>query len=312
MPSLSAVLKKRRPSNGTTSNSRKGPFLSRNEPTLLEVYDGDDNSHSSSVNVSVLSTKSHSQQLGNDNSNHSSSNRRSRSAPVIGFRETKVRFDLSNNSNNSTGGRGKATAAHSSSSSFSLPSSSPKNSSPVAANAKYADRCWFTAPELDAFKKDVVLLSKHLQKSNAATECNYRRVISSVFSVCGSVPHEVDTRKASILCPADRADLRKNLEKSLERMGLDRITVRVILEDGRQRRQRMAEELRILQQEHASSSSSSSWEERAEAIRQAMEPLSRPSRLFAREMGRALGASCKADATASKDPLRSSSLESLQ
>mmetsp|Transcript_1639 Transcript_1639/g.2350 ORF Transcript_1639/g.2350 Transcript_1639/m.2350 type:complete len:241 (+) Transcript_1639:106-828(+) len=226
---------------------------SRDQRSHTSLKFEDDESQSSSLCVSVTSTKS-------------KSIRRSSSRcipdPSISGRETRVRFDEKRNEKHMS-----------------------------AANSKCRESCWLAQEELYSLKREVALLNKKLARSNSSTECNYRRVVTCVFNVCCSVGLEIDTSNGSLICPADQADLKKCIDKSVARLGLDRITLQVIQEFARSRRALMLIKIEDFQ----AMASTLSKESKADLIQVAVQALSRPSRLFAREVGRAVGASCKVD-----------------
>lgn len=170
----------------------------------------------------------------------------------------------------------------------------------TAANALYNRECWYSQSELVQFKKSVIIMGRKLLNSTDVTDCTYRRVLTCTYNLCRSVPYEVDTARGSILCPRDQADLRKcmmddtttndNKNPCLERMGLDRLTVPVLMEEQNGAKKRVVAKVKELQDKD--SFRQLSFHSQSQVLQAALESLSRPGRLLARETARALAKSC--------------------
>ena len=160
----------------------------------------------------------------------------------------------------------------------------------VAANFGQSDVCWYSQDELVLFKRKVVATAKAYGRSAAPQDCNYRRVVTIIYNICRSCEFELQTPKDSILCPKDRSDLKNNVSSVTERLGLDRLTVPVFLEDVARRKKDMLQKVRDFQ-----AYSAIVTEQEPGKLAQDLALMSRPSRLFARELGRAVASSCVAD-----------------
>eukprot|EP00522_Entomoneis_paludosa_P010672 CAMPEP_0172453988 /NCGR_PEP_ID=MMETSP1065-20121228/11107_1 /TAXON_ID=265537 /ORGANISM="Amphiprora paludosa, Strain CCMP125" /LENGTH=255 /DNA_ID=CAMNT_0013206239 /DNA_START=38 /DNA_END=805 /DNA_ORIENTATION=+ len=146
----------------------------------------------------------------------------------------------------------------------------------TAANHKHSNVCWFSPQELSSFRKETMRQSKKLIQSTSSTECNFRRVVTSIYSTCCAVPMELENGRR-FLCPADTHDFQKCLHKTLDTtLGLDRLVVQILRQEAKSNRQQIRALLQ--QQKHLND----------ETLRQAILPLSRPARLYARELARGL------------------------
>ena len=147
----------------------------------------------------------------------------------------------------------------------------------AAANRKRSTECWYSTEEYQSFKKTFKEDCKALARSSQASDCTFRRVLSSVHTSCSLHKHEIDASIGSQLCRADQMDLIKSLRKSIPHLGLEKLSIRSLHEDKIARRACATQAIMELQDQNQC----------PETIRRALESISRTSRLFALETARA-------------------------
>lgn len=193
------------------------------------------------------------------------------------------------------------------------------NLSWYAANTEFSEECWYTPQELWKLKGVTILTARKLAQSSAAVDCRYRRTMTCTYNACCNIPYEVEDTASSIssslLCQGDEADLIQCVDTARGRYGLERMTSLRILDDAKSRRKAMwdivTQKEEDQQSEGDDEESSSSEEEEGDkkrysrttstgrrhcqqkigddkVIQTALEEWSRPSRLWAREIARAL------------------------
>ena len=143
---------------------------------------------------------------------------------------------------------------------------------------------WFTPSEHQEMKANAMTLAKQFNKRERriTSEESYQNVVLRVYDLCCEAQKETNR---NILCEEDQALLAKLVGKACTRTGIEKVFIREIAYDKRQRRSHVVEViLKIQASAHEGSSSTS----RTKLMRLASERITRASRLFARHMAEAL------------------------
>ena len=153
-----------------------------------------------------------------------------------------------------------------------------------AKNEHYSNTCWYkeecddswySAAEMRMFKAQTIGLAKEIyrvEKTSADKPSSYTNVIWAAYEACLSAPC-AETPLNSI----QRKQLRKWMQISCSRHGLERMCIRNLAMEKRQRKQHLVDAVLDLQDSLASD----------EVIRKMSLSISRPSRLFAQQVAAA-------------------------
>ena len=144
---------------------------------------------------------------------------------------------------------------------------------------------WYNHVEYQQMKDSVQANAKQIFKRERRMmndENSYTNTVLRVYDYCCAAPHEVDSCG---LTDAEQEAFNMIMGKSNTRSGLEKICIREIAYDKRQRRIELTKLLLTIQASHQVGQS------RTALMRLACQNMSRASRLFAREMAKALEAS---------------------
>lgn len=155
---------------------------------------------------------------------------------------------------------------------------------------------WYTKLDYQQIKEYTTALVKQLCKSEGRQRHNpdsYRNVLVRVCDACAAAvpPETSSTHTDFVLSHDDQASLTQLVGKAQSRAGLETIFIRPLAEEKRSRRQQYAATVWAVQRHHKAGRLST----RAELMRLSCQAVSRPSRLLARHMARALEASLQQD-----------------
>lgn len=157
-----------------------------------------------------------------------------------------------------------------------------------AKNEHYTNTCWnkeecevswYSAAEMRMFKAQTIGLAKEIyrvEKTNADKPNSYSNVVWAAYEACLRAPCE-----KSPLTSFQRKQLRKWMHVSFNRHGLERMCIRNLATEKRQRRQQLVYAVLDLQDSLAMRYDAD------EVIRKMSLSISRPSRLFAHQVAAA-------------------------
>lgn len=154
---------------------------------------------------------------------------------------------------------------------------------------------WYNIEDLSSFKVKNNDRAKEITRSERSIQAvySYQRVIQRVYDACLKQPVECDDDDVSCLqlSSNDSMYLQKWLNNcdDMDRIGLERKSVRSIAKNTHFRRKDIYKMVLEIQEMETSSS----LEDKAGFLRQSCETLSRPSRLFARELAVAQAAAAQ-------------------
>ena len=143
---------------------------------------------------------------------------------------------------------------------------------------------WYSFSDMKNFKAQTGSMAREIyraEKVNTATY-SYSRVVLAAYDACCRVPCETIE---SPLTKLERKNLHKWMEVGLSRSGLERSCIREIAQDKSNRRSQIVDSVLDIQESLAFR------EDFDDVLRKATEAISRPSRLFAREVAMAQAAS---------------------
>mmetsp|Transcript_2680 Transcript_2680/g.7450 ORF Transcript_2680/g.7450 Transcript_2680/m.7450 type:complete len:275 (-) Transcript_2680:227-1051(-) len=162
----------------------------------------------------------------------------------------------------------------------------------VAANTTVpASACWYDPQELIAFKKGAILQTHEIALSPVEADASYRRALTRVYQACveradqegnSNSKKQYSYRQTSVLNSKDQTDLTRVIGKSNSRSGLERTVMQCMKLDILKKRSSVVQATLEIQQAVPVA------EMRASLLASTLEPLSRASRILAREMGLAL------------------------
>ena len=154
--------------------------------------------------------------------------------------------------------------------------------SKAAANAKQYAVCWYTQEDLMAMKRSVAAHAQEIAMSPSETECSYRRTLKRIDAACTSASVEDSLKYDSFLSLKDQTDFTRIVTKGNSRSGIEMSVMDAMKLDRVKRRRRHCLALLQIQQELRDLPLTM----KTAMIAQSLETLSRPARVFARELGR--------------------------
>lgn len=145
--------------------------------------------------------------------------------------------------------------------------------------------CWYSQNEYRLFKKCAVFSARKI-----VSQANFVQVVAAMYNACCAVPQDYeidDDRNEPILNLTDQMKFQACVSEKTDRIGLERIVVKTLLLDIKERRQSMMERIKAIQEEKALPAAA-----KHEMIRRCVTRLSLPNRIFALEKARAVSDLC--------------------
>ena len=160
---------------------------------------------------------------------------------------------------------------------------------------------WYTLSEMQEYKNQTRWSSSEIHQMEHQEDRrdapSYSNVVEQIYAVCCRAAHEIqgeddddDDNSYSILTHIEQKNLSRYVQGHVSRIGLERLCVREIARDKRQRRVAVVDaaleqqQQQQQQQQHEALKRHSSGHHREQAISLASRSVSLASRLFAREM----------------------------
>lgn len=149
---------------------------------------------------------------------------------------------------------------------------------------------WYDSVDFKRFKRQQSELAKAIVNdertaSVRADSCSYAKVVFRAHEVCRCVVSETYAGDGPILSQAEQGRLSACFRAFPDRFGLERWAVRSVARERSLRRQEMVDTVLALQEMRGDTSSTDQF------VRLSAERISRPSRLYAREVAWALAGS---------------------
>lgn len=143
---------------------------------------------------------------------------------------------------------------------------------------------WSTGSEMRQFKAQTAFLAKEINRAEKANIApfSYQRVVLGAYDACCRMQMETDL---SPLTESERKHFDKWMEVSVSRIGLERVCIREMAKDKYARRAHVVDAVLEVQDSLLPGARGGD-----EIMREAAIAISRPSRLFARELAKAQAA----------------------
>jgi hypothetical protein len=147
---------------------------------------------------------------------------------------------------------------------------------------------WYSAIDYRDFKAYNRYLVRQISKQEQVNRSAsiYNRTLLRTYEACRECTYD-DSLADSALTSTDERQLKRLMQLSTSRVGLERSCVKAIQQDRVCRRQEIVQVVMEIQDEMAQSETLMCLDARDQYLRQACEFISRPSRMFARQLAQA-------------------------
>ena len=140
------------------------------------------------------------------------------------------------------------------------------------------DGLWLSIAEMKQIKSRAIYMAKEIYQQDT------QQAVNAIFTYTNTILHSFHAcADGSVLGRTERHHLAAYVQGHITRLGLERMCIKALATDKRSRRKLLLNAVLKVQSQTALKGQSCD-----EQLRAACEPLSQPSRLFARELGLAL------------------------